>query len=308
MTAIVVAVALQRSGGAPAGAGASPSMGQAQPPTTFEQFVNKLKLDEKKQLPQVQQIFMSTAVDAEVIVREMTSLRRQMLDRVRASEDLTPLIASYTVEAAKLTGLEVRAFNEIRPLLKNDQLSRSSEAFAIMAGLFHPPTSGGARSRGRGGPAMDMASLQGQRGGGTGGGGMRGAGGGRGVPMSANREDVLTAILFLNNDQKKQFKTIMDTTYKSAAPLRDELTKTRSVIGSLIDQDAPTESISQAVDGYAAPVARMTAAEVTALARVLALLTPEQQPNAGTVQTSVSLMRGAFVGKKWNARVDSIFY
>jgi hypothetical protein len=315
ITASFVAVALQQRPGSaptglPSGPGAMPSMGAAQTPTAFEQFVSKLKLDQKKQLPQVQQILMSTAVDTEPVVREMTGLRRQMLDRARASEDLAPLITSYTVEAAKLTGLEVRAFNEIRSLLRTDQLPRSTEAFAIMAGIFHPPTSSGMRSRGRGGLAMDVASFQ-QRGGGggTGGGGQRGTGGGgRGVAMSPNREDVLTAVLFLNNDQKKQFKTIMDAAYKSSAQLRDELAKTRGVIGGLIDQDAPTESLSQAVDGYAAPVAQMTAAEVKALAQVLALLSPEQQPNAGTIQTSVSLMRGAFVSKKWNTRVDSTFY
>ena len=302
----------QRSGGVPIGlpqgAGPVPTMGMQAPPTAFEQFVNKLGLDKKTQLPEVQRIFMSAAVDAEAPEREMTSLRLQMLTAARQKEGMSSLIAAYAVQAAKMTAIEAKAFADMRPMLNKGQLSKTVEAFALMAGIFHPPTArGGGRRSGRGGSALmaEMSPVQPalQRGGA---GGAR-AGGGA-MMMPTDRESVLTAILFLKGDQKKSFKSVMDEAYKNAAPVRDELAKARKVIGELIDQDAPSESLSQAAEPYGAQAAAMTAAEMTALAQVLALLSEEQRPNTGTINTSASLMRGAFIGKKWNTKVDERFY
>jgi hypothetical protein len=123
-------------------------------PTQFEQFASKLKLDEKTQVPEVQRIFMSAAADASVFEREMMRQRLKMLDVAEKPEELAQAIEAYSAAAAKMTTVEVRAFDEVRGLLKPNQLSRTVDAFAIMAGIFHPPTpraTGGTGRRGGGG-------------------------------------------------------------------------------------------------------------------------------------------------------------
>jgi hypothetical protein len=130
--------------------GQMPSSG----PTQFEQFVSKLKLDEKTQVPEVQQIFMGAAADASVFEREMMRQRLKMLEVAGNQEEFAKATEAYSAAAAKMTAVEVRAFDEVRGLLKSNQLSHTVDAFAIMAGIFHPPTpraGSGMGRRGRGG-------------------------------------------------------------------------------------------------------------------------------------------------------------
>jgi hypothetical protein len=54
-------------------------------------------------------------------------------------------LAEYTVAAAKMTALEVKAFQQVQGILKGGQLGHSADGFAVIAGIFHPPAP---RSRG----------------------------------------------------------------------------------------------------------------------------------------------------------------
>jgi Spy/CpxP family protein refolding chaperone len=131
-------------------------------------------------------------------------------------------------------------------------------------------------------------------------------GGGRGG--SASRMDLLTQSFSLTKDQQKQVKTILDTDFKSAAPLRDQLKKTREALGVVFEAKKPQADIDQAVKAYAAQVTAMTQAETKALAKVLQALTADQRGNQQATQSAVYMMRGAFAGKKWDAVPDVWFY
>lgn len=143
-----VAEGRQGQGG---GGGGAPS-GSASDPTPFEQFVSKLKLDSKKQLPEVVKIFTAAATAAGPIAQDLVRLRAQMVEFDGKPEQLAPVTAAFKAASERMTAAEVKAFQQVQALLKPNQLSKSGEAFVLMAGIFNPPTPRASRlMRGGGG-------------------------------------------------------------------------------------------------------------------------------------------------------------
>jgi len=128
-----------RGGGATGGAGGGGGMSVTDP-TQFEQFVSKLKLNEKKQLPEVQKIFLDVAAEAAPIAQELTRLRTQMVAEYGKPDRLAPLEAAFNAASARMVAAELKAFAQVQALLKPDQLSKSADAFVLIAGIFNPPT------------------------------------------------------------------------------------------------------------------------------------------------------------------------
>ena len=116
--------------------------------TRFEQFADRLKLDSKTQIPAVDQILSDSAREAAPIGQQMLQLRQQLVNLGLENKpaDMKPVVGEYAVAAAKMAGIEARAFAKVYATLKPNQQSSASQAFAIMAGMFQP-----AAPRGRGG-------------------------------------------------------------------------------------------------------------------------------------------------------------
>ena len=116
--------------------------------TRFEQFADRLKLDSKTQIPAVDQILSDSAREAAPIGQQMLQLRQQLVNLGLENKpaDMKPVVGEYAVAAAKMAGIEARAFAKVYAMLKPNQQSSASQAFAIMAGMFQP-----AAPRGRGG-------------------------------------------------------------------------------------------------------------------------------------------------------------
>lgn len=142
--------------------------------------------------------------------------------------------------------------------------------------------------------------------GGRGGGGAESAG--PRTPQPATRMTALTTAFSLDENQKKQIKTIFDDGYKAAEPLRQSLTKTRTALGVAIQTGKSQAVIDEATQTYALQATAMTQAEIKALAKVLQVLTPEQRANPGAMQSATYMMRGIFFGKKWDMTPDVRFY
>src|SRR5436190_1418379 len=87
-----------------------------------------------------------------------------------------------------------------------------------------------------------LASAQGGRGGGK-----KGGGGGGGAsdfgPRVTNRVDTISEMLKLSKDQKKELKTTMDEAQKEAAPIRDQMAKSRLEIGDAVAASKSQEEI-----------------------------------------------------------------
>jgi len=110
-------------------------------PTPFEQFVNKLTL-RTEQLDQVQKFFTTAATAAAPISRELLGAREAMLAAEVAGngEQFGAAAASYATAAAKMAAVEIKAVQQAATVLTPKQISKSAEAFVVMAGLFNQPT------------------------------------------------------------------------------------------------------------------------------------------------------------------------
>lgn len=149
-----VAGAPEGQGGMGGGASMGAMGGSVSDPTPFELFVKKLKLDSKKQLPEVERIFSAAATEAGPISLELIRLRGQMAQLDGKPDQLKPVEAAFTAASARMVAAEVKAFRQVQALLKPDQAAKSAEAFVLMGGIFNPPTprtGGRTMMRGRGG-------------------------------------------------------------------------------------------------------------------------------------------------------------
>src|SRR5215472_10544228 len=118
-------------------------------------------------------------------------------------------------------------------------------------------------------------------------------GGGRGGPQGAeddggyaalaarayqqSRLDRFTELLRLNKEQKNGAKEIFDAAQKEAAPVRDQILKSRTDLASAYLNKKPQMEIDQLTANYASQVALMTSIEMRAFARLCDSLNPDQQ-------------------------------
>lgn len=148
------------------------------------------------------------------------------------------------------------------------------------------------------------AAAQGGLGGGDmGGGGGRGRSGGdsmdRGPMMSRpNRLEVISEMLKLDRDQKKQVKGIMDDGQKEAAPVKEEMLKARTALADAVAAGKKGDELKPSLDAYAAAEAKMHQIELGAFAKIYEVLQKDQQAKAGPI---FGMMAGVFQGKNWTA-------
>jgi hypothetical protein len=130
---------------------AQPTIGR--PKTIFEQFTEVLKLDQKTQVPGVEEIMTGAAKEAAPIAQEMLRTRQLLANAELGSkpDEVKTALDAYTVSATKMAALEAQAFSQVYALLKPNQQSKAAEAFATMAGIFAPASPAAPRPGQRGG-------------------------------------------------------------------------------------------------------------------------------------------------------------
>lgn len=150
--------------------------------------------------------------------------------------------------------------------------------------------------------ALGVASAQrggpgGPQGGGGFGGDEGGFGGPGGRPYQADRLDQISNLLKLNKEQKNAVKEIFNAAQKDAAPLREEIQKSRTAVATayLEKKDQPT--IDQLLAHHGTLMAQMANVEMQAFAKLAAELMPDQQKRLGRVFQE---MAGMFSGNNWN--------
>jgi hypothetical protein len=143
------------------------------------------------------------------------------------------------------------------------------------------------------------------------GGGQRGGGfaGGGGFQMPT-RLAMLTSAFKLEKEQVQAVKSILDDAAKDPAvpAVRAELTTTYAAIGVAIEKGASPDAVDAAVKTYAAVSQKMADLELAALAKIVKSLTDTQRGNTTAMTSAVSVMRGAFLDKKWDVTPGASSY
>jgi len=135
---------------------------------------------------------------------------------------------------------------------------------------------------GGGGGDMGGGGMGGSRGGGGMGGGEMGGMGGGGMRMQRqSKADQIADKLKLNKDQKEQLQKIFDAGREEAGALRESLSKARLGVADALLNNKSDDDVKKAQEVYAAEVAKATAVEAKAFAKIYALLKPNQQSKAG---------------------------
>lgn len=145
--------------------------------------------------------------------------------------------------------------------------------------------------------ALTAAFATAQRGGGGEGGGGRGGDMAPSISRQApNKLERIEAMLKLNKEQKKQVKSVFDEAQKQAAPLRDQMIKSRMAIVGVIQSGKTGDELRQAVNGFAALESQMASIEMNAFAKVYKTIDLDQRKAASGV---FAMMPGLFHNKNW---------
>lgn len=112
--------------------------------TPFEEFTGKLKLNQKTQIPAVEEIFTAAAKDAAPVGVELLQLRQKMLNVALSGtpEEMKAAGEAYAASAAKMAAIEASTFAKVYALLDPKQQSNAPQAFALLAGFFQSQASG----------------------------------------------------------------------------------------------------------------------------------------------------------------------
>ena len=137
---IVTAVALSAQGGE-----TTPPIGG--PQTLFEQFGRRLDLDRRTQFPEAEKLFTDASRVAAPIAQQMQQLRVRLVNAEIDKNDaeIKAILPEYRAAAAHMADLEAQTFAKVYALLRPNQVNHATEAFAIVAGVFIPPSPPAAR-------------------------------------------------------------------------------------------------------------------------------------------------------------------
>ncbi|HUB82277.1 MAG TPA: periplasmic heavy metal sensor [Bryobacteraceae bacterium] len=143
-----------------------------------------------------------------------------------------------------------------------------------------------------------MAMAQGSYGGG------RSRGGGEldptaSRPRSYNRFDTIVRVLNLDREQEKTVRTILEDGAKEAAPIRDQMSKSRIVVGEAIASNKGEDELKQLAKSSSDLDARLSELEIQAFAKTFAALNETQKKDMQSLGRTLFLMNGMYHIKNW---------
>ena len=117
-------------------------------PLPGEKMIDRLKLDDKTQAPEVRLLLMDASRDATPVAQKILDVRLRLgnLALQNKLDELPAATEAYAAAATEMAAIEARAFTKIYAMLKPNQQPNAPQAFAMMAGIFQLSP-----GRGRGG-------------------------------------------------------------------------------------------------------------------------------------------------------------
>ena len=112
-------------------------------------------------------------------------------------------------------------------------------------------------------------------------------------------EDIASA-LNLNRDQRKTARTVLEEGAKEAAPLRDQLSKSRVSVGEAITANKNQDDLKQIAKASSDLAVQITQLEIKAFAKVFATLDETQKQDMRGLGRVLSLVNEMYHVKNWN--------
>jgi Spy/CpxP family protein refolding chaperone len=139
---------------------------------------------------------------------------------------------------------------------------------------------------------------------GPGGGRGPGPGGDMGPPMGGpppptNRFENIANSLSLNKDQRKTVRAILDDGAKQAAPIRQQLSKSRIAVGEAIVANKSESELKQVAKTSSDLDVQVSQIEIGAFAKTFAVLDAIQKKDMRALGLALSLMNGMYHIKNW---------
>jgi hypothetical protein len=139
----------------------------------------------------------------------------------------------------------------------------------------------------------------------------QGYGGGRGragsgdmdpranTPPSSNRFENIATSLNLNKDQRKTVRTILDEGAKEAAPIREQMSKSRVRVGEAIVANKSEDELKQVAKTASDLNAQLSQLEIKTFANTYAALDDIQKKDMRGLGRALFLMNGMYHIKNW---------
>jgi hypothetical protein len=136
------------------------------------------------------------------------------------------------------------------------------------------------------------------------GGGSKKGGGdeGAGITMQAapTKLDRIALTLVLTKDQKKAVKTILEDGAKEAAPLREQLSKSRMAVGEAIVAKKNDDELKTVGRSSSDVSAKLVQLELQTFAKIVASLDDTQKVNKQALGQVLMAMTNIYHEKNWN--------
>jgi predicted outer membrane protein len=120
-----------------------------------------------------------------------------------------------------------------------------------------------------------------------------------GGPPSSNRFENIATALSLNKDQRKTVRGILDDGAKEAAPLRDQIGKSRVVVGEAIIQNKGEDELKAVAKTSSDFSVQLTQVEIKAFAKVYGTLDDTQKKDMRALGRVLTMMNGMYHNKNW---------
>ena len=121
-----------------------------------------------------------------------------------------------------------------------------------------------------------------------------------GHPAAATRFDDIANALNLNKDQKKTVRTSLDDGAKEAAPIRDQIGKSRIVVGEAIAANKGEDELKQVARTASNLATQLTQVEIKTFAKIVGALDDTQKKDIRSVNRVFGLMSNIYHNKNWN--------
>ncbi|HEX3746586.1 MAG TPA: hypothetical protein VHW09_21765 [Bryobacteraceae bacterium] len=115
----------------------------------------------------------------------------------------------------------------------------------------------------------------------------------------SNRFDYIAQVLNLNKDQKRDVHTILEDGAKEAAPIRDQMDKSRVVVGEAIVSKKGEDELKQLAKSSSDLDAQLSELEVQAFFKTVGTLDETQKKNMQGLGRALFLMNGMYHIKNW---------